>query len=151
MHRTRGGVIAGTLFVLPLLVLLIALSWVYMAFGERLLVAGIFYGIKPAVAAIVLHALHRIAGKSLGNPRIASVPWVIAAISFIAVWALKLPFSPVVLGTILSGVVLARVAPGSLGRGAGHSSVKSGIRQVALIDDDTPTPLHALFNQSRLT
>ena len=74
MHRTRGGVIAGTLFVLPLLVLLIALSWVYMAFGEQLLVAGIFYGIKPAVAAIVLHALHRIAGKSLRNPRIASVP-----------------------------------------------------------------------------
>ena len=55
------------------------------------------------------------------------------------------------LGAILSGVVLARVAPGSLGRGAGHSSVKSGIRQVALIDDNTPTPPHALFSRSRLT
>ena len=74
MHRTRGGVIAGTLFVLPLMVLLIALSWVYMAFGEQLLVAGISYNIKQAVAAIVLHALHRIAGKKLGNPRIAPVP-----------------------------------------------------------------------------
>ena len=63
MHRTRGDVIADTLFVLPSLVVLIALSWVYMAFGEQLLIAEISYDIKPAVAAIVLHALHRIAGK----------------------------------------------------------------------------------------
>ena len=63
MHRTWGGVVAGTLFVLPSLVLLIVLSWVYMAFGEQPIVAGIFYGIKPAVAAIVLHAVHRIASK----------------------------------------------------------------------------------------
>ena len=68
MHRTWGGVVAGALFVLPSLVLLILLSWVYMAFGQQPIVAGIFYGIKPAVAAIVLHALHRIASKSLGNP-----------------------------------------------------------------------------------
>ena len=150
MHRTRGGVTAGTLFVLPSLVLLIALSWVYMAFGEQPLVAGIFYGIKPAVAAIVLHALHRIAGKSLGNPRFAPVPWAIAAISFVAVWALELPFPLVVLGAILAGVVLARVAPQSLSGGTRHSPVKPGIGQVALIDDDTPTPPHALFSRSRL-
>ena len=150
MHRTRGGVIAGTLFVLPSLVLLIALSWLYMAFGEQPLVAGIFYGIKPAVAAIVLHALHRIAGKSLGNPRFATVPWVIAAISFVAVWALELPFPLVVLAAILAGVVLARVAPYSLSGGSRHSPVKPGIGQVALIDDDTPTPPHALFSRSRL-
>ena len=150
MHRTRGGVTAGTLFVLPSLVLLIALSWVYMAFGEQPLVAGIFYGIKPAVAAIVLHALHRIAGKSLGNPRFAPAPWAIAAISFVAVWALELPFPLVVLGAILAGVVLARVAPQSLSGGTRHSPVKPGIGQVALIDDDTPTPPHALFSRSRL-
>ena len=150
MHRTRGGVTAGTLFVLPSLVLLIALSWVYMAFGEQPLVAGIFYGIKPAVAAIVLHALHRIAGKSLGNPRFAPVPWAIAAISFVAVWALELPFPLIVLGAILAGVVLARVAPQSLSGGTRHSPVKPGIGQVALIDDDTPTPPHALFSRSRL-
>ena len=150
MHRTRGGVVAGTLFVLPSLVLLIALSWVYMAFGEQPLVAGIFYGIKPAVAAIVLHALHRIAGRSLGNPLLAPVPWAIAAISFIAIWALKLPFPLVVLGAILSGVVLARVAPGSLVHGKGHALVKHASRAAALIDDDTPTPPHALFTRSRL-
>ncbi|MGH8832059.1 MAG: chromate transporter, partial [Polaromonas sp.] len=85
MHRSWGGVVAGTLFVLPSLALLIALSWIYMAFGQQPLVAALFYGIKPAVAAIVLHALHRIASKSLGNPALAPVPWVIAAISFIAI------------------------------------------------------------------
>ena len=61
MHRTWGGIIAGALFVLPSLFILIALSWIYLAYGDLPLVAGIFYGIKPAVAAIVLQAAHRIA------------------------------------------------------------------------------------------
>ncbi len=60
MHRSWGGVIAGALFVLPSLFILIGLSWVYIAFGEVPVVAGIFYGIKPAVTAIVVHAAHRI-------------------------------------------------------------------------------------------
>ena len=73
MHRTWGGVVAGTLFVLPSLVLQVVLSWVYMAFGQQPIVAGVFYGIKPAFDAVVLHALHRIASKSLGNPLLAPV------------------------------------------------------------------------------
>ena len=150
MHRTWGGVVAGSLFFLPSLVLLIALSWVYMAFGEQPLVAGIFYGIKPAVAAIVLHALHRIATKSLGNPMFAPVPWVIATMSFIAIWALKLPFPLVVLSAMLTGAVLARIAPGSLAHGKGHASANPALREAALIDDGTPTPPHALFSLSRL-
>lgn len=150
MHRTRGGVVAGALFVLPSLVLLIALSWIYMAFGQQPLVAGIFYGIKPAVAAIVLHALHRIASKSLGNPLLAPVPWVIAAMSFVAIWALKLPFPLVVLSAMLVGAVLARLAPGALAGGSGHATTVKGAHDAALIDDDTPTPAHALFSRSRL-
>ena len=151
MHRTRGGIIAGTLFVLPSLVLLIALSWIYMAHGEQPLVAGVFYGIKPAVAAIVLHALHRIASKSLGNPRLAPVPWALAAMSFIAIWAFKLPFPWVVLSALLIGAVLARVAPGALGGTGGHAPrAAGGTHEAAIIDDDTPTPAHALFKPSRL-
>ena len=150
MHKTRGGVVAGALFVLPSLVLLIGLSWIYMAFGQQPLVAGIFYGIKPAVAAIVLHALHRIASKSLGNPLLAPVPWAIAAMSFIAIWALRLPFPVVVLGAMLTGAVLARVAPASLMRGGGHASALTSAHPAALIDDDTPTPSHALYRRSRL-
>ena len=150
MHRTRGGVVAGALFVLPSLLLLITLSWIYMAFGQQPVVAGIFYGIKPAVAAIVLHALHRIASKSLGNPLSLPVPWAIAVMSFIAVWALALPFPLVVLSAMLTGAILARFAPGQLVRSASHASAAKGDHRPALIDDDTPTPPHATFNQSRL-
>ena len=150
MHRTWGGVVAGTLFVLPSLVLLIVLSWVYMAHGEQPIVAGIFYGIKPAVAAIVLHALHRIASKSLGNPQISPIPWVLAAMSFIAVWALNIAFPWVVLTALLMGVLLSRIAPGALGKGSGHAAKAGGAHMSALIDDDTPTPPHALFKPSRL-
>ena len=150
MHRTRGGIVAGTLFVLPSLVLLIALSWVYMAFGQQPVVAGIFYGIKPAVAAIILHALHRIASKSLGNPVAEPVPWLLAAMSFVAVSALSLPFPVVVLAAMVAGAILARVAPGSLIRAGGHASKVGAAHAAALIDDDTPTPPHATFKSSRL-
>ena len=150
MHRTWGGVVAGTLFVLPSLVLLIVLSWVYMAFGQQPVVAGIFYGIKPAVAAIVLHALHRIASKSLGNPLLAPIPWALAAMSFIAVWAFKIAFPWVVLTALLLGAVLSRVAPGALGKGSGHAGKVGSAHMAALIDDDTPTPPHARFKWSRL-
>ncbi|CDS52902.1 Chromate transport protein ChrA [Polaromonas sp. CG9_12] len=150
MHKTRGGVVAGTLFVLPSLALLIFLSWIYLAFGQLPLVAGIFYGIKPAVAAIVLHALHRIASKSLGNPLHAPVPWAIATISFIAIAVLKLPFPGVVLGALLTGALLARFAPGALAGRGRHSSAIRVTNAPALIDDDTPTPAHARFKSSRL-
>ena len=150
MHRTWGGVVAGVLFVLPSLVLLIVLSWIYMAFGQQPIVAGIFYGIKPAVVAIVLHALHRIASKSLGNPLIAPVPWALAAMSFMAIWLFKLPFPLVVLTAMLIGVVVSRVAPGALGKGSGHAAKGHAAHKDALIDDNTPTPPHALFRLSRL-
>ena len=150
MHRTWGGVVAGVLFVLPSLVLLIVLSWVYMAFGEQPIVAGLFYGIKPAVAAIVLHALHRIASRSLGNPMLAPVPWALAAMSFIAVWALKIPFPYVVLAALVIGAVMPYVAPHALGGSAGHAAKAAGVHEAALIDDHTPTPEHARFKVSRL-
>src|ERR671924_2038942 len=60
MHRTWGGIVAGGLFVLPSVFILIALSWIYLAYGDVPLIAGLFYGIKPAVVAIVLAAAHRI-------------------------------------------------------------------------------------------
>ncbi len=153
MHRTRGGVVAGALFVLPSLVLLIALSWIYMAFGQQPIIVGIFYGIKPAVAAIVLHALHRIASKTLGSPLVAPVPWALAATSFIAIAFLKLPFPVVVLSALLIGVLLARIAPdalaGKAGK-AGHASTATKAHSPTMIDDDTPIPAHALFKPSRL-
>ena len=82
MHRTWGGVVAGALFVLPSLFILIGLSWIYVAFGNVPWVAGLFYGIKPAVAAIVLQAVHRIGSKTLKKPAQAPVLWAIAATQF---------------------------------------------------------------------
>src|ERR1035437_3428314 len=81
MHCTWGGIIAGALFVLPSLFILIALSWVYIAFGEVPLVAGLFYGIKPAVTAIVVHAAYRIGSRALKN----NVLWTVAAAAFVAI------------------------------------------------------------------
>src|SRR5512136_2283665 len=67
LHKTRGGIVAGVLFVLPSLLILIALSWIYMAYGNVPAVAGVMYGIKPAVVAIVLAAAWRIGNRSLKN------------------------------------------------------------------------------------
>jgi chromate transporter len=101
MHRTWGGIVAGGLFVLPSLFILIALSWVYIAFGDMPLVAGLFYGIKPAVTAIVLHAAHRIGSRALKN----SLLWAIAGASFIAIFAANIPFPAIVVAGALIGLL----------------------------------------------
>lgn len=149
MHRTWGGVVAGALFVLPSLFILIALSWVYVAFGDVPLVAGLFYGIKPAVAAIVLQAVHRIGSKSLKNPVKAPIPWAVTAISFIAIAILHVPFPWVVLGAALTGWLCARFALGQFATGGEHGR-RLAVHVPALIDDDTPTPEHARFSSPRL-
>ena len=149
MHRTWGGIVAGALFVLPSLFILIALSWIYVAFGNVPVVAGLFYGIKPAVAAIVLQAVHRIGSKTLKNPLKVPVPWAVAAISFIAIAFFKVPFPWIVAAAALTGWVCSRVAPGQFAAGGGHGAAKAAYGP-AVIDDDTPTPAHARFNKARL-
>lgn len=146
MHRTWGGVIAGVLFVLPSLIILIALSWVYIAFGDVPLVAGIFYGIKPAVTAIVLQAAHRIGSRALKN----NFLWAIAAASFVAIFALNIPFPIIVLSAALIGYVGGRFAPKYFNATNAHSASKKYFG-AALIDDNTPTPEHAKFRWSRLS
>ncbi|MGA4533560.1 chromate efflux transporter [Ectopseudomonas chengduensis] len=145
LHRTWGGVIAGVLFVLPSLLILIALSWVYIAFGDVPLVAGIFYGIKPAVTAIVLQAAHRIGSRALKNNWL----WAIAGVSFVAIFALHLPFPLIVLGAALIGYLGGRYAPAKFSVGGGHGAADKSYG-AALIDDDTPPPAHARFRWSRL-
>ncbi|MEY4766936.1 MAG: chromate efflux transporter [Pseudomonadota bacterium] len=143
-HRTRGGIVAGGLFVLPSLLILIGLSWVYIALGEVPLVAGLFYGIKPAVTAIVVQAAHRIGSRALKNNWL----WAIAAASFVAIFALHLPFPAIVAGAALVGWVGGRVAPDRFKAG-GHGAAKAS-HGPALIDDDTPIPPHAQFQWARL-
>jgi chromate transporter len=145
MHRTWGGIIAGALFVLPSLFILIALSAIYMAWGETPLVAGLFYGIKPAVTAIVVQAAHRIGSRTLKNPWL----WGIAAAAFVAIFALNVPFPLIVALAALIGYFGGRYVPDKFRVGGGHGSGKSSYGR-AIIDDDTPTPAHARFRWGRL-
>src|SRR6266852_26354 len=141
MHRTWGGMVAGGLFVLPSVFILIALSWIYLAYVDVPLVAGVFYGIKPAVVAIVLAAAHRIGSRSLKNAWL----WTIAAAAFIAIFALHAPFPAIILGAGIAGYLGGRFAPDKFSAGGGHGTAKAG-QGPALIDDNTPTPAHARFS-----
>jgi chromate transporter len=140
MHGTRGGLAAGALFVLPSLVLLIALSWIYMVWGGTPLVAGILYGIKPAVTAVVLFAAWRIGSRVLRN----EILWAISAAAFIAIQFLAVPFPAIVLAAAAIGFAGGRMAPGKFATGGSHAATGKSYG-TALIDDDTPTPAHARF------
>ncbi|MEO5733426.1 MAG: chromate efflux transporter [Rubrivivax sp.] len=145
MHRTRGGIAAGLLFVLPSLAILIALSWVYLRFGDQPLVAGAFYGIKPAVTAIVVHAAWRIGGRALKNRWLG----LLALASFGAIFFGGVPFPAIVAAAALIGWVGARVAPQVFAPGSA-SAVSESSNGEAVIDDHTPTPPHARFARGRL-
>jgi chromate transporter len=154
MHRSWGGIVAGALFVLPSLFILIGLSWVYAAFGNVPWVAGLLYGIKPAVAAIVLQAVHRIGSRTLKKPDTAPVLWAVAATSFVAIYAFDVPFPWIVLCAALIGWLGARWAPGQFsgagGRGAARPVALAAGEAHWLIGDSTPTPAHARFKPARL-
>jgi chromate transporter len=146
LHRTWGGVIAGALFVLPSLGILIGLSWIYLAFGDVSVVAGMFYGIKPAVTAIVAQAAYRIGTRALRN----RVLWSIAAAAFVAIFVFQAPFPAIVAGAALAGFAGGRLAPETFRAGGAHTTGSAARSARALIDDDTPPPRHARFRWSRL-
>ncbi|RIZ70983.1 MAG: chromate efflux transporter, partial [Methylococcales bacterium] len=145
MHRTWGGVVAGLLFILPSLFLLILLSWIYLSYGHLPAVAGVLYGIKPAVTAIVLFAAHRIGSRTLKN----SLLWSLAALAFFAIFVLHAPFPLIVLIAASLGAIGGRFAPDKFAMGGGHTAAKHHYGP-ALIDDNTPIPEHAKFRWSHL-
>ena len=145
MHRTWGGIAAGGLFVLPSLFILIALAWLYMAYGTVPAVAGLLYGIKPAVVAIVLAAAWRIGSRALKHPAL----WAISAAAFVAIYALKVPFPYIVIGALLVGAAGGKFAPRVFAMGGGHAGSDKGYG-TALIDDHTPVPAHARYHPARL-
>jgi chromate transporter len=140
MHRTWGGIMAGGLFVLPSLFILMALSWVYMAFGNVPVIAGLFYGIKPAVTALVVHAAYRVGSRTLKNTWL----WGIAIGAFLAIFALQAPFPLIVLVAALIGYLGGRVAPEKFKSAGGHGGAKKDFGP-ALIDDHTPPAAHTRF------
>ncbi len=145
LHRTWGGIVAGVLFVLPSLFILAGLTYVYLAFGDITFVQGIFNGIKPAVVAIVVFAAWRIGSRALKN----RVLWVLAAASFIAIFALKVPFPYIVLAAGLLGALGGKFMPDKFKVGGGHGASNKQYGP-ALIDDDTPTIPHTRFSWSYL-
>jgi chromate transporter len=145
MHGVLGGIVAGVLFFLPSLALLISLSWIYLVFGDVPTVAGVLYGIKPAVTAIVVFAAYRIGSKALKN----GVLWGLAAAAFVAIFAFDLPFPAIVLAAAVLGFIGGRIVPDKFTAGGGHGASNKQYGP-ALIDDHTPVPEHARFSWARL-
>jgi chromate transporter len=145
MHGSWGGIVAGSLFVLPSLIILIVLSWLYLSFGEVPAVAAILYGVKPVVTAIVAHAAWRIGKRALRNPTLV----ILALSSFVAIAVFSAPFPLIVIAAALLGMAGSRLAPGQFRLGAAHGNAARRYGP-ALIDDDTPAPPHARFSRSRL-
>ena len=141
MHKTRGGLLAGGLFVLPSLLILMILSYIYMRFGSTPAVAGVLYGIKPAVVAIVLFAAYRIGSRTLKSKAL----WVIAFASFLAITLLQLPFPLIVISAALIGYLGNHYAPRLFSGSGAHKGVDKHFGK-AVIDDDSPTPAHAHFS-----
>ena len=145
MHGAPGGIVAGALFVLPSLFILVVLTWIYMAFGDVPAVAGVLYGIKPAVTAIVGFAAYRIGARALNNAAL----WAIAASAFVAIFVFNVPFPAIVLAAGLAGMLGGRVAPDRFRSGGQHGKSARDYGP-ALIDDHMPTPEHARFTWLRI-
>lgn len=146
MHRRIGGLIAGLLFILPALSLLILLSWIYVNFGQTTLLTGIFMGLKPAVTAIVLQAGYRLGQRILTS----YLHWIIALFSLISITVLRLPYPLVIITAGLAGLWLHRRFPKF--SGIDPRTSKGGYEHLpSLIDDDTPPPAHAKLSKRSIT
>ena len=141
MHGVAGAIVAGILFFMPAFLLLSMLASIYLEWGDVPLVQGLFYGIKPAVVAVVLFAAWRIGSRALKNELL----WGMAALAFVAVFTLGIGFPWIVLAAATLGAVGGKLMPEKFTSGGGHgaSSKKYG---PAVIDDDSPTPAHAKFS-----
>jgi chromate transporter len=149
MHRMPGALIAGGLFVLPSLFILIALSWVYVVYGQVPAVASVLWGVQCAVAAIVVHALWRVASRTMPNPKVAGILIALAAMSFIAIAFFNVSFLWIVLIAGIVGWLGAKRYPEQFA-GGGHGGTAKAVGEGYLIGDDTPTPAHAKFSKAKM-
>ena len=142
MHRTAGGLVAGTLFVLPGLLAIMALSWVYVLLGKVTLVQGLFFGLKAAVLVIVIEAVLRVGRRALKN----NVMRAIAAAAFVAIFFYGAPFPLIIVAAGLVGFVGARAGWAPFLAAGGHGA--GGAAHVADADSllGAETPPHARPN-----
>ena len=122
MHRTLGGIIAGGLFVIPGIIAIMALSYVYAAWGNVPIVVALFFGLKAAVLAIVLEAVFRIGKRALKN----RVMIALAAIAFIGIFFFDVPFPVIVFGAACIGFVGGMLGLAAFGNGGGHGAERQG-------------------------
>jgi chromate transporter len=139
LHKTKGGLVAGTLFVLPGLISIMVLSWIYAAFGNVGVVQALFFGLKAAVLAIVLEAVIRIGRRSLKN----NIMIGLAAAAFIAIFFYSVPFPIIILAAGVIGFVGGHLGHPAFLTGGGHGKV--GDIQVADADSalGEELPAHA--------
>jgi chromate transporter len=152
MHGIPGGLVAGSLFILPSLLLLIALSSIYALWGSMPLLSSVFWALKPAVTAIVIQAAWRLGRRILHNGALQAI----AVAAFVGMTLLKLPFPALIAAAALTGLIGGRwrpslFSPRSGGHGHGQQASSEPEQALApLHDDDTPTPDHARFSRRRL-
>lgn len=139
LHRVPGGIIAGAFFVIPSIFILLALSYVYAAYGNLIIVAGALAGFKPVVVAIVVEAVLRIGKRAIRN----RAHYAIAAAAFVGIYFLQIPFPIIVVGAGLSGLALTR-----FGSQMAVSESDTG-RKESVLDDDAPLPSHTQPSRSR--
>ena len=118
LNRTRGGLVAGTLFVLPGFVAILALSYVYVLLGQLPAIEGLFFGLKAAVLAIVIQAVARIGSRALRN----NVLRGLAVLAFVAIFFLHVPFPAIVLAAGTIGFFAGRAGLAAFRGGGGHKS-----------------------------
>jgi len=138
LHKTRGGVFAGALFVIPSIFILWALSYVYVAFGNIPWIAAIFYGLKPAVLAIVAAAVIRIGSKALKN----TVMWSLALAAFVAIYFFHVPFPLIIINAGILGLIGNKILPQHFRGEIAHPLAADLASKVG--DRAKPTWLHAL-------
>ncbi len=145
MHGMRGAVMAGVMFFLPAFFLLSLLAGIYLNFGNVPAIQGIFYGIKPAVVAVVLFAAWRIGSRSIKNERL----FAIAVLAFVGILFFDIDFPWIVLAAAILGAIGGKLMPAKFKAGGGHGASNKAYGP-AIIDDDTPPPARAKFTWAKL-
>ena len=107
LHGRKGGLVAGTLFVLPSMFVLLALSMIYVRFGNQPWMVALFNGLKPAVIALVILALQRVASRALHGV----VPWLVAGVAFTGMFFFNVSMPLTMLAAIALGVALSLLRP----------------------------------------
>lgn len=142
MHRTAGGLMAGILFILPGFLSILALSYIYVLYGDVSVVGGLFFGLKAAVLAIVLQAVFRIGGRALRSPAMV----LIAAVAFLAIFAFQVPFPLIILASGILGYFGAKTRHGWFAIGGGHKAAAGKILKDADSALGEGMPAHARPN-----